>query len=216
MRNWTPLLWLVALASSASAGPPELPGTPGTCSRVPDRVVLVGSTDSRPDTHVGAFDVVVCRHAHPVASASIIVSPSQNILFAPGVRLGRETDPATTFAECPSQLLHFTADQSGTCRITVTGSVDLAQQVAGVAPAVSIYTNGILFGDLPVICYDLDGVGGLGAGDLSKWITLFSSGEPWLVADYNGDGVLGAEDLSLWLDVFHSGEETESARPLCP
>jgi hypothetical protein len=81
---------------------------------------------------------------------------------------------------------------------------------------VRFYANGTNFGDVPVICYDLDGVGGVGAADLSKWITLFSSGHPWLVADYDGDGALGARDLSMWLDVFHSGDETASAAPLCP
>jgi len=216
MRAWFSTVLLISLSTSAWAGVPTLPGTPGTCSHLPDHVVLVGAAGTRPDAHVGAFDVVVCRFSRPEASAVVVVSPSQNPANAAGVILGRATEPAATYLSCPDQSLRFLTDPTGTCRITLTGSVDLTQQVAGVAPAVSVFADGMYFGDLPVICYDLDGEGGVGASDLSDWIKLFSSGEPWRVADYDGDGALGAQDLSLWLDVFQCGEETESATALCP
>ena len=213
MRTLPSVLSLALISSIASASAPSHPSLPGTCSRVPARIVLVGSNGVQPDVSQGSFEVAVCRFSLPLQGAQVAVTHSAN---AAGVRLGRETDPAPTFATCPDQVLRFFTDATGTTGMTLTGSVDLGQQAPGVAPTVSIYADGVWFGDVPVVCYDLDGTGGVGAGDLSAWLTLFGAGDAILVADYNGSGVLDADDLSRWFDVFGSGFETVSATPLCP
>ena len=213
MRAWVRVagcaVVLSCLTSTTHAGLPTSPGRGNTCSHVPTRIVLVGSDGVLPDTTVGAFDVTVCEFPDPLPGASVAVEQSTNTL---GVRLGALADPPST---CGVGVRFFT-DAEGHCRATITGSVDLSQQVPDIAPTVRIFANAVWFGDVPVVCYDLDGSGGVGSGDLSKWLGLFATGQNYLVADYDGDGKLGAGDLSLWLGVYASGRETVSATRFCP
>ena len=204
------LAWLAATAHAGVTSPPWFPST---CSHVPSRIVLVGSDGVIPDTTMGAFDVTMCSFLNPVPGA--ILGVRQN---GSGARLGVLVYPPSPIVYCGSGVsaLGLAADAQGHCRATLTGSVDLSQQVPGVAPTVDIIGNGSFFGSVPVVCYDLDGSGGVGAGDLSAWLTLFGSGQDYLVADYDGDGKLGAGDLSLWLTVYGSGRESVSATHLCP
>ena len=66
MRTLRFLSVLLALAPHALAAPPSRPGGPiPTCSRIPARIVLVGTSGGQPDTHVGAFEVLVCEYIHP-------------------------------------------------------------------------------------------------------------------------------------------------------
>jgi hypothetical protein len=201
---------LALLPAIAVAGVPTPPGVPGNCSAVPARIVLVGTAAGVPDTQLGEFEVVVCRFGSPYfGTVAVTNSPEPH-----GVHIGLEADPTQQAASCANPYVRAFAD--GSVRMTVTGAVELASQVPGVAPTVRIYAEGVLFGDVPVVCYDLDGAGGVGANDLALWLQLFGSGQDWLVADYNDDGRVGAGDLSLWLAVFGSGRQSSSATPFCP
>jgi len=203
------LLSLLLSAGPAAGGTATPPGT--GCSQVPARVFLVGMQAGIPDTRAGTFEVDVCRFGNAMANADVAVSVpdwATNV-----VRIGSAADPSPRAVSCA---LHFRADASGVCHITLTGSVDLAQVTAEFPPTVRIYAEGVLFGEVPVVCYDLDGAGGVGAGDLSVLLGLFGSGQEWSVADYNGNGRLDADDLSMWVGVFGGGAQTESAVPLCP
>ena len=131
-------------------------------------------------------------------------------------RLGRDTDPEPAYQDCPEQSVRFMTDVNGVCRVALSGTVALSELLAGATSTVRIYADGVLFGDVPVVCYDLDGSGGVGAGDLSNWMHLFGAGTNPSVADYNGDGSVGADDLSLWFAVFGSGAQAVSATPPCP
>ena len=210
IRRSSCLAVLALLPAIAVAGVPTPPGVPGNCSAVPSRIVLVGTAAGVPDTQLGEFEVVVCRFGAPY-HGTVVVTSSPDPL---GVQLGLEADPAGQVASCAYPYVRAFAD--GSVRMTVTGAVDLASQVPGTAPTVRIIVDGVLFGDVPVVCYDLDGAGGVGANDLGLWLHLLGSGQDWLVADYNGDGRVGADDLSLWLEVFGSGRQSASATPFCP
>ncbi len=63
--------------------------------------------------------------------------------------------------------------------------------------------NGGLFHLSHVMAYDLDGHDGVGANDLSLWLSDFSN-FPTIAtrSDYDCSGIVGANDLSLWLDAF--------------
>jgi hypothetical protein len=198
---------LALLPAIAVAGVPTPPGVPGNCSQIPARIVLVGTAAGFPDTQLGEFEVTVCRFGAPYfGTVAVTNSPEPR-----GVQIGLEADPAGQVASCADPYVRAFAD--GSCRMTVTGAVELATQVPGTAPTVRIYVDGVLFGDVPVVCYDLDGAGGVGANDLGLW---FGTGQDWLVADYDADGHVGADDLSMWLAVFGSGRQSASATPFCP
>ncbi len=213
MRRWLWPCLFVLVPCVSSAGVVTPPSFPGSCSRIPARIILVGSNGTRPDTRLGSFEVTVCRFTNPAAGATVMIGSSQT---PAGVRLGRDADPTQEFASCSSPFLRAYTNASGFCRMTVTGTVELADQQPGIPPTVSVYANGVLFGNVPVVCYDLDGASGVGANDMSLWFALFGTAQEFLVADYNGTGTVDADDLSMWLDVFGSGGDVESATPICP
>jgi hypothetical protein len=64
--------------------------------------------------------------------------------------------------------------------------------------------------------FDLDGSGGVGAGDLSVWLGDFGSGMNWARSDFDGSGTVGAADLSEWLAVFGSSGSSQSCTTSCP
>ena len=86
----------------------------------------------------------------------------------------------------------------------------------GAGPCAGIYADGVILGLVPVAYMDLDGVQGLGAGDLSVWLSDFVTGDPIGRSDFDGDGSLGALDLSLWLTAWSGGRQVHSAGPYCP
>jgi hypothetical protein len=211
MRHWISLCLIARLPGLASAGVPTPPTWPSSCSRIPSRIVLVGTNGIDPDQKTGDFEVTVCRFTNTASGATVSVGTSQD-----GVRIGSWSDPPPVYFNCASPVVRAFADADGVCHMTVTGSVDLSKTTPGISPTVQIFANGVLFGEVPVVCYDLDGVGGVGAGDLALWLQIFGSGDNLSVADYDGDGRVDASDLSMWLEVFGSGREAVSATPSCP
>ena len=212
MRSWLSGYLLLLLPATAIAGAPWPPSIPGGCSRIPARIVLVGTNGAHPDALVGSFEVSVCRGTLPMYGAIVHLSSPDGS----AARLGRDTDPEPAYQDCPDPSVRFITDANGLCRVTLSGTVALSELLAGATSTVRIFANGVLFGDVPVVCYDLDGSGGVGARDLSSWLQLFGSGTNPSVADYNGDGSVGAGDLSQWLAAFGSGAQAVSATPLCP
>jgi hypothetical protein len=79
-----------------------------------------------------------------------------------------------------------------------------------------IFGNGVLIASPSVSSFDLDGSGGVGAGDLSVWLSDFGTGQPYERSDYDGDGQVSAADLSEWLAVFGAGGSTLSCGAICP
>jgi hypothetical protein len=74
----------------------------------------------------------------------------------------------------------------------------------------------VLLASPSVASFDLDGVSGVGAGDLSAWLQDFASGGDWARSDYDGDGRIGAADLSAWLTVFAAAGSVQSCAASCP
>ena len=79
-----------------------------------------------------------------------------------------------------------------------------------------IFANGTLLQTPTVSAFDLDNAGGVGANDLSAWLTDFGSGNPYGRSDYDCSGGIGANDLSLWLGEFGNGTSASSCAASCP
>ena len=79
-----------------------------------------------------------------------------------------------------------------------------------------IFKNGTLIQFPTVSAYDLDSSSGVGANDLSAWLTDFGTGNPYGRCDYDCSGGIGANDLSLWLTAFGSGTMAISCGASCP
>ncbi len=76
--------------------------------------------------------------------------------------------------------------------------------------------NGTLIRSPTISALDLDGILGLGAGDLSAWLGDFFTGTPFGRCDDDCSGYPGAGDLSIWLGAFASGTMVESCAGTCP
>jgi hypothetical protein len=63
----------------------------------------------------------------------------------------------------------------------------------------------VVLGTTSVAAFDLDGVAGMSAIDLSDWLGAFFCGSNAARLDYDCDGVVGGGDLSIWLFAFFAG-----------
>src|SRR5262249_49284417 len=81
-----------------------------------------------------------------------------------------------------------------------------------------IFANGVQFGSPTVSAFDLDGVNGVGANDLSIWLADFGTpGNPaYGRSDYDCSGGVGVNDLAVWIAAFGSGAQVQSCSATCP
>jgi len=87
---------------------------------------------------------------------------------------------------------------------------------SSLAGSAKVLAKGVLLALPSVASFDLDGSGGVGAGDLSVWLSDFGSGVPYERSDFDGSGTIGAADLSEWLGVFGAGGSAQSCGASCP
>jgi len=164
-----------------------------------------------PDAATGRFTVVVRDlAANPVPYATVQVDFSS----CPDVVIcADQLDPEVTVYGNGSLSKHAGSDGSVTLTILGRGTGAPPQCLASDC---AIYGGGFLIGRPLVSTYDLDGSGGVGAGDLSVWLSDFGSGMYWSRSDYDGSGTVGAGDLSEWLAVFGAGTSAESCAAVRP
>jgi len=182
-------------------------------STVPSVICVVGSNAGVPDAGGGQFTVVVRDLAlNPCRFASVVVDFSND---ADVFICSDQLDPSAE-VNCGAKTVRKVADENGQVTFTILGG-----STGRVPPMVlgnggKIFTNGTLIGSPTVAVYNLDGAGGVGAGDLSVWLGDFSSGNPFGRSDFDGSGDISANDLSIWLGEFGSGRSTESCVRSCP
>jgi len=182
-------------------------------SVVPSHIVLVGLSGGVADTQLAEFVVKVRSLANepfPFASVAIDFGNAQD------VRLASVQPDAGLAVNCISGIVHRIADAQGEARFTIVGSGTGVFSPGNTQCVIRVYGDGTLLASPIVHTYDLDGQQGLGAGDLSIFISEFITGAGSWAADYDGSGALGAGDLSLWLTAFSRGTQTSSAGPVCP
>jgi hypothetical protein len=192
-------------ASAAMAGVPSAAN-----STTPSCVPLVGSSAGVPDAF-GTITVVVRDLANnPLSGASVVVDISGCTELA----LCDDQLDANALVVCASQTTRKFTDGLGSVSFIVLGG--------GSGPAATllgggkIFANGTLIASPTVNAYDENGIGGLGAADLSAFLGDFASGNPFGRSDFDCSGALGAADLSKWLTLFAGGTSTASCGSQCP
>ena len=183
--------------------------SPGNTS-VPACIRLVGSNGTTASAS-GEFTVVARDLANnPIPFAIVTVDLSN----ASDIRLCSDQLDADLTMDCAGPRASKFTDANGVVRFTLLGASD--------GPAMSllnagrIYLMGWLVGSPTVSAFDLDGASGLGANDLSQWLTDFGSGSPYGRSDYDCSGSVGANDLALWFAAFGSGTQAVSCAASCP
>jgi len=211
MIRLRPHLMLIAGLAGCPAARADVPSPSN--STTPELIRLAGSAASAPDSAFGRFTVVVRSLSNnPKAGASVIVDFSQ---CPDAVICADQLDPDAVVT-CGARSVRKFANAFGEVSFTILGSSTGAGHAATTGPSARIFGNGVLLRIARFAACDLDGSGGVGAGDLSIWLTDFASGIPWSRSDFNGDGQVGAFDLSEWLTVFAAGKSTQSCTASCP
>jgi hypothetical protein len=199
----------VALALVPAAAQATFP--PFWNSTVPACISLVGS-DGAAGSAVGTFDVIVRDLANnPQPGIHVTVDLS----VAPDLRLCAFQPAPGVFVDCPAGKATVVTDANGLARFTLLGG-----STGGTGSTLlnggRIYADGTLLASPTVSAYDLDGASGVGANDLSLWLTDFGTGNPYGRSDYDCSGGLGANDLSFWLTAYGSGTQSVSCAATCP
>ena len=201
------LLLMVATIGIAGASPPS----PAN-STVPGCITLVGTAAGVPAPE-GQFQVVVKDLANnPLVGAVVSI----DLLSCPDLHLCADQLDPTAVVDCANKRVNKVTDGSGSVFFTVLGGSNGAGNALTLLNGGRIYENGTLLGSPTVSTFDLDGQGGVGANDLSAWLTDFGSGQNLGRSDYDCNNCLGANDLSLWLTVYGSGTMTSSCAASCP
>jgi hypothetical protein len=195
------------IAGVAGAGVPS----PAN-STVPGAINVVGSSLGLADSVAGKFSVVVRDLANnPLNGSSVVVDFSANA----DVKVCNPQLYPTYTLNCAGRTVRAATDASGTVSFTIVGGGVGSASVL-VNNGGKIYADGVLLKNVTVGAYDLDGIGGVGTGDLSAWLTDFGSGIAYGRSDYDGSGGVGTGDLSLWLTVFGAAASTSSCSATCP
>jgi len=185
----------------------------GPNSTVPSCISLVGSSEGVPATAMGQFQVVVRDIANNTVSGAVV---TVDLSSCPDVHLcADQLDPGLT-VNCGFKQVSKPSDATGTAQFTLLGGSTGAGNAVGLLLTGRVSVSGTTIGFATVCVYDLDGSGGVGAGDLSAWLTDFGSGNTYGRSDYDCNGSVGAGDLSLWLTAFGSGTMAQSCASQCP
>jgi hypothetical protein len=203
---------ILMLALSGSPGAPQMPCGCAN-STVPTCIALVGTYAGAPALAFGQFTVVFRDIANnPIAGATIAVD------FSTAIDLeicSDQHDPAATVNCAGGRVSKLTASD-GSATFTILGHSNGGGNASSLLGVGKIFANGTLIASPTVSAFDLDGQSGVGANDLSCWLTDFGLGEPYGRDDYDCSGGIGANDLSVWLTAFGSGTMAESCGASCP
>jgi hypothetical protein len=194
-------------ASAAMAGVPSAAN-----STTPSCVPLVGSSAGVPDAF-GTFTVIVRDLANnPLSGASVVVDLSGCSELA----LCNDQLDANALVTCLSKTTRKFTDGLGSVQFIVLGGGN-GSPAATLLGGGKIFANGTLIASPTVNAYDENGIGGLGAADLSAFLGDFASGNPYGRSDFDCSNALGAADLSKWLTLFAGGTSTSSCiGVVCP
>src|SRR5436190_8483547 len=201
------LLTLTAIGARAGGGPAPANST------TPDHIRLVGASSGAPDAVAGQFKVVARNLANnPINGLSVVIDLSN----CPDFTFCSDQMDPDALTNCGAKTVRKFTNALGEVTFTLLGGSTGAGNASSLAHSARIFGNGTLFAEPSVSSFDLDGSGGVGAGDLSVWLADFGSGMDWARSDYDGSGTVGAADLSEWLAVFGAGTSTQSCTTSCP
>jgi pimeloyl-ACP methyl ester carboxylesterase len=199
------------LALTAIGAQANLPSVAN--SATPASIRLVGALGGVPDAVAGQFKIVVNDIGDRPINECLIVIDLSNC--ADLTICSDQSDP-NALTNCAAKTVRKFTNALGEVTFTLLGGSTGAGHASSLANSARIFGNGELLGTPSVSSFDLDGAGGVGAGDLSVWLADFGSGVNWARSDFDGSGTVGAGDLSEWLAVFGSGASTQSCTSSCP
>jgi hypothetical protein len=203
---------ILAVALSASPGAPQMP-CGGCNSTTPACIMLVGSYGGAPDAAAGQFTVIVRDLANnPLVGATVVIDISNAIDMA---ICSDQHDPSAV-VDCAGGRVSKLTASDGSVTFTILGHSNGAGNASSLLNSGRIFSNGTRIQSPTVAAYDLDGANGVGAADLSAWLTDFGSGNPYGRSDYDCNGTVGAGDLSFWLTEFGAGTSAASCAVACP
>ena len=199
---------LMSMASRAGASPPSAAN-----STVPGLIRLVGASGGVPDAAAGQFTIVARDLANNPMSGVVVVLDLSN---CPDLEICSDPLDPTAVTNCPAKTIQKLTNIQGQATFTVLGSSMGSGHASSLAGSAKVFARGVLLALPSVASFDLDGSGGVGAGDLSVWLSDFGSGVPYERSDFDGSGTIGAADLSEWLGVFGAGGSAQSCGASCP
>ena len=196
------------VATAAMAGVPSAAN-----STTPACITLVGSLAGVPDAAAGQFTVTVRDLANnPLNGASVVIDLSGCTDLA----ICSDQLDANALVNCGAKTTRKFTDATGKVTFVVLGGSNGGGNASTLLGGGKIFANGTLLQTPTVSAFDLDNAGGVGANDLSAWLTDFGSGNPYGRSDYDCSGGIGANDLSLWLTEFGAGTSASSCAASCP
>ena len=199
---------MLLIASAAMAGVPSAAN-----STAPACISLVGSLAGVPDAAAGQFTVIVRDLANnPLSGASVVVDFSGCLDLA----ICSDQLDANALVNCGAKTTRKFTDALGNVTFTILGGSNGGGNATTLLNGGKIFANGTLIKQPTVAAFDLDGAGGVGANDLSAWLTDFGSGNNYGRSDFDCSGNIGANDLSLWLTEFGAGTSASSCAVACP
>ncbi len=176
-------------------------------SSTPTIIRLVGQNGAGVTDPIGTFTIVVRDlAASPMANVSVVVE-----LAAPDVVFCASQD--ANFAVLSGMRVQAFTDAAG----RVTGRI----RGAGSGPAVQttgnsgfrVFACGSLIGTGKLTAFDLDGGGGINAGDLSVLLEDFVTDPHHARCDYDNNGSISGNDLSMFLTVFSTASSAVGCGP---
>jgi hypothetical protein len=206
------VLLAVAMPSNSSAGLQRpAPLCIGRLATFPCAITLVGLNSHGIPDPAGAFTMVCTDNClNPIQNAAVMLDfsncPDVSICSAGG-------SPGVT-VDCPNRRVLGTTNASGQITVIVVGGGS-GHQPCSAMPCLRVYVDSVLLSDginnpLPIVSImDEDGIGGIGAADLSRLIS--DSFSPTYCARSDFDHAVscvfavGASDLSRWLTSFFKG-----------
>ena len=204
------VLLACSVATPARAGFP-----PYWNSTVPPMIPVVGHDAAGNPDPVGDITISVRDLANnPVAGAMVVLDLSA----CTELRLCAGSHDPNVFVDCSTKTVRRLTDANGLVHFRVMGwSVGVPGTPGAPYNSAKVYADGVLLASPSVSIYDLDGHG-LGAADLSAWLTDFFSGSNAARDDYDATQTVAAADLSAWLKAFFAGGSIANCVPegLCP
>ena len=206
MRSLFLLLSLVA-PSLALASPPS----PAN-STTPLCISLVGAYGATP-APIGDFVVIYRDLANnPIPNAQVVIDLSG----CPDLFLCADQLDAAAAVDCVHKTVMKRTAADGSVHFNILGGSNGGGNAVTLLGGGRIFANGTQIQSPTVSAFDLDGLNGLGANDLSAWLTDFGSAQDYGRSDYDCSGSVGANDLALWLNAFGSGAMAQSCTSHCP
>jgi len=197
----------ILVASAAMAGVPSKDN-----STVPSCISLVGSLAGVPDA-IGQFTVVVKDLANnPLSGASVVI----DLAGCTDLAICSDQLDANATVNCGAKTTRKFTNGLGSVQFIVLGGSNGAGNATTLLNGGRVFANGTLIGSPTVSAFDLDGGSGVGANDLSAWLTDFGTGNNYGRSDFDCSNSIGANDLSLWLTEFGAGTSASSCSISCP